>query len=128
MKEIEKDLCKITKIEAKMQENIGELIEFEEEEEGETIQQKGGKNSYQKYKPLKAKVEELCKSELQKNKNISVLQLCNVIGNIIENKHFELLDNFKPYQSYLNAKGTDWLKPTFYNWCNAIYKQQIKQS
>lgn len=42
MKEVEKGFCKITKIEAKMQESLGELIEFEEEE-GETIQQKGAK-------------------------------------------------------------------------------------
>ena len=125
IKDIEKDLCKITKIEATMQENIGELIEFEEEE-GETMQQKGGKNSYQKYKPLKIKVEELCNKELKANKKISALQLCNIVGNIIEAQHSELLQAFYPYQSYLKAEGTDWLKPTFYNWCNAIYKQQIK--
>jgi len=128
IKDIEKDLCKITKIEAKMQEYIGELIEFEEEDGGETKQQRGGKNSYQKYKPLKAKVEELCNKELKTNKKISALQLCNIVGNIIEAQHSELLQVFYPYQSYLKSEGTDWLKPTFYNWCNAIYKQQIKQS
>ena len=86
------------------------------------VASKGGKNSYQKYKPLKAKVEELCKITLQKNKNISALKLCNVVGNMIEKEHSEFLTNFKPYQDYLNANGTDWLKPTFYNWCLSVHK------
>ena len=33
----------------------------------------------------------------------------------------QLLDSFKPYQNHA-TQGHDWTKPTFYEWCNAIFK------
>ncbi len=82
---------------------------------------KGGKNSHQAYKPLKIKVEELCSNQLSKNKYHSALQLCNKIAETIESKYQHLLKDFMPYKSY-KKENTDWTKPTFYNWCNEIYK------
>jgi hypothetical protein len=83
---------------------------------------KGGLASYQKYKPLRDKVFELCESELKKKKYSSAEQLCKKVAKTIEDQHLSLLDNFEPYQLVLEDGG-DWLKPTFYGWCNKVYKR-----
>ena len=106
--------------------NIKELeipmIEFEEPlySKENTIQSKGGKNSHQAYKPLKAKVEELCKTELSKRKNLSARQLSYIVAKIIEEKHKNLLKEFAPYG---RQDGTDWREGSFYNWCNGVFKR-----
>ena len=83
---------------------------------------RGGENSYQKYKPLKQKAEELCKEELKNGGYKSALKLCEVISYKIETDYPELLKNFEPYQVHAEDGG-GWTKPTFYGWCNAIFKQ-----
>ncbi len=82
---------------------------------------KGGLNSYQKYKPLRDKVFELCEVELKKKKYSSAEQLCQKVAKIVEDQHLSLLNNFEPYQ-LVEKDGGDWLKPTFYGWCNKIFK------
>ncbi len=83
---------------------------------------KGGSNSYQKYRPLRDKVKELCKIEMQKEKRPqSALQLCLIVSKQIEENHLPLLCDFDPYQKVANDGG-DWLRPTFYDWCNEIFK------
>ena len=89
---------------------------------------KGGKNSYQHHKPLKDKVEEICKDKLAKNTYKSALKLCNQVAEIIISKHKKLLQNFAPYRNFEQGNGTDWKHPTFYNWCNSIYKLQNKKT
>ena len=83
---------------------------------------KGGLNSYQKYKPLRDKVFDLCALELKNKKYSSAEQLCKKVAKVIEEQHLSLLDNFEPYQLVLKDGG-DWLKPTFYGWCNKVYKR-----
>ena len=82
---------------------------------------KGGKNSYQVYKPLRGKVEELCKAELAIKRYSSANQLCNKVASIIEEEHQDLLDSFQPYQN-CEYEGNDWKRPTFHGWCNEHYK------
>lgn len=82
---------------------------------------KGGASSYQSYKPLKDKVEELCKAALAKKNYPSANQLCNKIAKIIENERPDLLSEFEPYKDHA-FNGNDWKKPTFYGWCNDCYK------
>jgi len=82
---------------------------------------KGGENSYQAYKPLRDKVEELCKAELAKKRYSSANQLCNKVAGVIEEKHSSLLASFQPYQNS-EYECNDWKKPTFYGWCNEHYK------
>jgi len=83
---------------------------------------KGGRNSYQRYQPLRAKVKELCRAEMQKAKRPkSASQLCAAVAKQIEEDHLHLLSDFAPYQKVANDGG-DWLRPTFYEWCNEIYK------
>ncbi len=83
---------------------------------------KGGLNSYQKYKPLRDKVFELCELELKTGKYKSALKLCEVISYKIEEEHPELLEDFEPYQVH-SDDGGGWTKPTFYGWCNEVYKR-----
>ncbi len=82
---------------------------------------KGGFSSHKKNHPLKNKVQELCKKELERKKYSSANQLCEQIAKQVENHHKNLLLEFAPYQIYLNDGGF-WTKGTFYNWCNVIYK------
>lgn len=84
--------------------------------------QKGGASSYQSYKPLKKKVEELCKKEISGCK--SALQLCEVVSYVVETEYPNLLEEFEPYQKH-SENGGGWTKPTFYRWCNNIYKKLI---
>jgi hypothetical protein len=83
---------------------------------------RGGANSYQAYKPLRDKVEELCESALNMRDFSSASKLCNVIASFIEEKTPELLEPFQPYQNSQHD-GSDWKKPTFYGWCNTHYKK-----
>lgn len=84
---------------------------------------KGGLNSYQPYKPLREKVKELCIKEMQKTKKPeSASQLCLIISKKIESDYVDLLDNFEPYKNS-QRDGGGWLRPTFYGWCNKIFKQ-----
>lgn len=105
-------------------------VEIDEEEEVAEIpndakyiaeKRKGGLNSYQPYKPLRDKVRELCREEMQKTKPKSASQLCLIISKKVESDYKELLNTFEPYKNWLKDGG-DWLKPTFYDWCNEIYK------
>lgn len=82
---------------------------------------KGGTNSYKNYKPLKDKVEEICKQELEKRHYRSALSLRNAVAIIIEENHKELLDKFVPY-TQTTRRGADWRQSTFYNWCKAVFK------
>ncbi|MFZ9180945.1 MAG: hypothetical protein ACO201_03665 [Rickettsiales bacterium] len=82
---------------------------------------KGGTNSNKKYKPLKQKVEDLCKEELKNGGYKSALKLCEVISYKIEQDFKNLLDDFEPYQTHCEDGG-GWTRPTFYNWCNDFYK------
>jgi hypothetical protein len=101
------------------------VVEYEKDSKFENQyfaeKSKGGSNSYQKYKPLRDKVFEICESELKKKKYSSAEQLCKKVAKTIEDQHPSLLDNFEPYQLVLEDGG-DWLKPTFYGWCNKIFK------
>lgn len=136
IKDQEEPCSKIIEIDAG-QENPEEFFGFELPELGnmftefetdflgdsryEEEKRKGGANSYQAYKPLRSKVEELCKAEIDKGRNASALQLCNAVAKIIEDNHPDLLKSFLPYKNF-EAEGVDWTKPTFYSWCNKIYK------
>ncbi|MCE3255718.1 MAG: hypothetical protein K0R25_1212 [Rickettsiaceae bacterium] len=108
--------------------NLGDLKDWDLFEEvpwdNDYIEEKrkGGQNSYQKYKPLKQKVEELCKEELESGFYKSASNLCEVISHRIESDYPELLENFEPYQVH-SDDGGGWTKPTFYGWCNNIFKQ-----
>lgn len=83
---------------------------------------RAGSNSYKPYKPLRDKVKELCREEMQKTKKPkSASQLCSKISKKVESDYKELLNNFKPYKKWLNDGG-DWLRPTFYDWCNDVFK------
>lgn len=83
----------------------------------------GGKSSYSQYKPLREKVEELCREELQKSKVPSARRLSRIIGNIIETKHPNLLKNFQPYQNAQGPSGIDWMEGTFEGWCRKAFKE-----
>jgi phage regulator Rha-like protein len=81
---------------------------------------RGGEASYQKYKPLRNKVEELCKQALKKPFP-SARELSRVVANQIEEKHQDLLKDFEPYKKYLNGNGDHWRLGTFYDWCNEVF-------
>ena len=83
---------------------------------------RGGEASYQKYKPLRNKVEELCKQALKNKPFPSALQLCAFVSKQIQTNHLDLLKDFAPYEKYRN-EGGDWKYRTFYEWCNTIFKQ-----
>lgn len=51
-----------------------------------TEKSKGGANSYQAYKPLRDKVKEICKKELDVRHYSSARSLCNVVATTVENK------------------------------------------
>jgi hypothetical protein len=82
---------------------------------------KGGENSYQAYKPLRDKVEDLCFSEMASRPYSSASKLCEEVAYIIESQHPDLLTAFQPYKNY-ERDGVDWKIPTFYGWCNTHYK------
>lgn len=100
----QKPSCKVVDVDIQCRVEAGEFIEFEGIESDLYIEEKrrGGANSHQKYKPLKAKVEELCRVELNKNSRQSALQLCAKVAKTIENKHSALLKDFVPYSQYVN--------------------------
>ncbi|HDV6632771.1 TPA: hypothetical protein RJX14_001567 [Legionella pneumophila] len=83
---------------------------------------KGGKNSYQAYKPLREKVEVLCKEELSSKDYSSASQLCNTIASRLVAEHSELLSSFPPYKNNFALSGNDWTRPTLYEWCNNHFK------
>ncbi|WP_454784777.1 hypothetical protein [Legionella sp. WA2024007413] len=83
---------------------------------------KGGENSYQAYKPLREKVEALCKEELSSKDYSSASQLCNTIASRLEAEHSELLSSFPPYKNNDALAGNDWKRPTLYEWCNNHFK------
>lgn len=85
---------------------------------------RGGENSYQHYKPLRDKVTELCQAELASKQYTSANQLCLKVADILESEHPKLLASFAPYQQS-KARGNDWKRPTFYGWCNELYKAYI---
>jgi len=82
---------------------------------------KGGTNSYKNYKPLRDKVEEICKQELAKRQYRSALSLCYAVAKIIEKNHKDLLAKFAPY-TQTERSGADWRQSTFYNWCKTVFK------
>ena len=130
--------CKIIKIDAiEGEENPQLKLDFDCKIDGEYIEfehmpsdgglylaekRKGGQNSYQKYKPLKQKVEELCNEELANGGCRSASKLCEIISYRIEEEYSELLKDFEPYQIH-SDDGGGWTKPTFYDWCNKVFKQ-----
>jgi len=67
----------------------------------------GGENSYQAYKPLREKVEALCKEELFSKDYSSASQLCNTIASRLEAEHSELLNSFPPYKNNYALSGND---------------------
>ena len=138
IKKNENSDCKIIKIDAIEEEDNGQLkLDFDSKIDGEYIEfegmpsdgglylaekRKGGQSSYQKYKPLKQKVEELCKEELKNGGCRSASKLCEIISYRIEEEYSELLKDFEPYQIH-SEDGGGWTKGTFYDWCNNIFKQ-----
>jgi hypothetical protein len=40
----------------------------------------------------------------------------------MKTEELALLKTFQPYQDFKKGSGTDRTKPTFYNWCNNIFK------
>ena len=130
--------CKIIKIDAiEVEENQQLKLDLDCKIDGEYIgfedmpsdggfyleeKQKGGLSSYKQNHPLKNKVQELCKKELERKNYSAANQLCNEIAKQLEEDHKDLLLEFAPYQIYLNDGGF-WTKGTFYNWCNANYKK-----
>lgn len=101
-------------------EDIDQAVQAEDNQYIEE-KRKGGANSYQAYKPLRDKVEELCINEMNQVNYSSASQLCNKVAGIIEEHHPELLSSFQPYQNHAR-EGNDWKRPTFYGWCNVHYK------
>lgn len=146
IKKIEDPNCKIIKIDAIEPDNLPKIeldelkinidslkidlpdifIDFEDMPNDQSLyiqeKRKGGLNSNKKHKPLKNKVEELCNEELKKGGYKSALKLCEVVSYFIEENHLELLDDFEPYQKH-SEDGGGWIRPTFYDWCNKIFKQ-----
>lgn len=82
---------------------------------------KGGENSYQKYKPLRDKVKSLCEEELGNQSYSSASQLCETVADRIVDENPELLRSFEPHKTHAHS-GNDWKRPTFYLWCNEVYK------
>lgn len=140
-KQIKKDEnldCKIIKIDAIEAEESQQLkLDFDCKIDGEYIgfedmpsdgglylaeKRKGGLSSHKQNHPLKNKVQELCKKELERKNYSAANQLCNEIAKQLEENHKDLLLEFAPYQTYQNDGGF-WTKGTFYNWCNATYKE-----
>lgn len=134
---IENPICKILEIDTVWREQTkdtseisnaqGEFIEFEDLDfEGAGYREekrKGGRHSYQRHKPLKNQVEVLCKQELANKKDScsSALQLCMVVAGRIVKEYPNLLASFTPYKNH-GVQGHDWTKPTFYGWCNDVFK------
>ena len=132
---IENPICKIFEIDVTKREQSKEVLEssnddfdfigFENldfESDGYIEEKrKGGLNSYQSYRPLKNQVEVLCNKELASKNYSSAQQLCMVVADTVIKEHPKLLDSFKPYKNHA-MQGHDWTKPTFYEWCNAIFK------
>ena len=87
-----------------------------------TEKRKGGLGSYAENHPLKNKVQDLCKKELERKNYPSANQLCNEIAKQVEKNHKDLLLGFAPYQIH-SDDGGGWTNGTFYNWCNANYKK-----
>ncbi len=147
IKEGENELCKITEIDVAMQSNesqeefdfigndewdldLGDTcIEFDDIPEIEDVyteeKRKGGKASGEKYKPLRDKVKEICSRLMKEKKSPSALQLTKEVAKELEENHQNLLENFEPYKTF-KRDGGDWTKPTFYRWCNYIFKNQSK--
>lgn len=104
------------------------LLEFEDMVFEDSLyteeKRKGGKNSYQAYKPLREKVEALCKEELSSKEYFSASQLCNTIASRLVADHSELLSSFPPYKNNFALSGNDWKRPTLYEWCNNHFKAQ----
>ncbi len=99
VKEIEKDLCKITKIEAKMQENIGELIEFEGDDEEETMQQKGAKARHNKTDTIKIEVIKPMFLHIQKSNtkykvNAIAKSIIEELFDLQKHKHLEFIQTY----------------------------------
>ncbi len=138
IKQKEDSNCKIIKIDAiepskqmefqlESKNNLPDFfIDFENMPSDQSLyfkeKQKGGQNSYQNYKPLKQKVEELCKKELKNGRCRSASDLCENVSYLIEEDYPELLDDFNPYKIH-SEDGGGWTKGTFYNWCNDNYKK-----
>jgi hypothetical protein len=103
------------------------VVEFEGIQPFDNIyieeKRKGGRNSHQKNQELKDKTKELCRREIQKKKYPSALQLCKTVAGRIEKEFTDLLNDFEPYQKGVNDESGDWTKPTFYGWCNDVFKQ-----
>lgn len=132
---IENPICKIIEIDSAYRDEFaildpeffgfGNMItEFEgvkiDESHYLAEKSKAGKNSHKANKPLQEKVQELCHQELEQKSYTSARQLCFAVVKILENDYKELLDKFAPYKH--KAASFDWTKPTFYGWCNKVFK------
>lgn len=140
IKKSREDVCKIIEIDVvQRDEKQGKLdfelpqldfdlgvIEFEGIQPFDNLyieeKRKGGLNSHSKNKELRSKVEELCRQEIQKKNRHSALQLCAFVAKRIEKEFPKLLQDFEPYKK-AGDDGGDWTKPTFYGWCNDVFKQ-----
>lgn len=134
IKIIENPICKILEIDVTKKDLAeteatpdiySDFLEFEDMKDTDNRytqeKRKGGKSSYQDYKPLRDKVEELCLQELNSKQYPSANQLCNQVASIIEKDYPQLLDTFPPYQKG-RIDGIEWTKPSVYNWCKSHYK------
>ncbi len=138
IKKSQKDSCQIIGIDVAPRDDSQTSFDFDSSRSGvveyegissvDDDRKKGGLNSYQIYQPLRNKVKELCREEMQRKKPpTSALQLCKIVANRITKEFPELLTDFEPYRKVKNDGG-DWTVGTFYNWCKAAFKQKNKAS
>ncbi len=135
IKDIEKDLCKITKIEAQMQENIGELIEFEED--GETMQQKGAKARHNKTDIVKSHIvkplfaNKLIKSKTVQQRADKISQLLSSVYDKNKDNQTQKISKFAKEYNIDHAHLTNTIdyfsdskSETIYKWCLAFSKKK----
>lgn len=136
---IEQPLCKIIEIDSSHKDSHsppvasvygfdGMVMQFEgievEESYYKDEKKSGGESSNKANKPLKEKVRELCMGELDYTYYPSARQLCSAVIETLESDYPELLEKFKPYKQ--KNSSFDWTKPTFYGWCNTVFKDWVK--
>lgn len=134
-REINKETLKkaIDKMESFFIENGIKILDpkedFKEIEKYHTMEEKysaWGRKSYSKtHGKLRDKVKELCNELMKRDKQKpqSAEDLKKGVIKILEKEHKDLLLTFTSYCKHLRDTSHDWTKPTFYDWCNTIYKK-----
>lgn len=121
---IENPICNIFDINVCRKANDESLIDFDDlgfKDAGYIEEKrKGGLNSHQNHKSVKACVDALCIEELSNKIYSSVMQLSKHVAKRIVNEFPKLLQSFQPYKKHL-LDGSDWTTPTFYRWCTKAH-------